>query len=257
MGSSGKAGRVAGLGGHRWRPSGVRRLVPLAVLACGLVAFFALGLDDYVSFSVLRDRRQALMAFVADNGLAAGLIYTALYALAVAFSIPGASVLTVAGGFLFGTLWASAMVVVGATVGAVAVFLAARTAFGDVLRRRAGGWVARLEAGFRENAFSYMLTLRLIPAVPFWLVNLAPALLGVPLGVFALTTFVGIIPGTVVYAGVGNGLGATLEAGTSPDLGVVFRPEVILPLVGLAALSLLPVAYKRIRGRRPAAPDME
>jgi uncharacterized membrane protein YdjX (TVP38/TMEM64 family) len=169
---------------------------------------------------------------------------------ATAVSIPGATILTLAGGFLFGIIWGSALTVLGATLGATAVFLAARTALGDALRRKAGPWMQRMEAGFRRDAVSYLLSLRLIPVVPFWLVNLVPAFFGVPLRTFVWTTAVGIVPGTVVYTSVGNGLGATLEAGGRPDLGVIFQPEVLLPLIGLGLLALLPAAWKRWRGRR-------
>lgn len=234
----------------------LRRWLPLGVLALGLAGFFAFGLDDYLSFETLRDRHAALTALVAENRWAAAFLYLAIYVLAVAFSIPGATVLTLVGGFLFGILWGSVLVVIGATAGAVCVFLAARTALGDFLRRRAGPWLRRLEAGFRENAFSYMLTLRLLPVAPFWLVNLAPAFLGVSLPTYALTTFIGVIPGTIVYAAIGNGLGATLEAGDDPDLGIIFEPHILLPLVGLALLSLLPVVVKAVRRRRGLPPGL-
>jgi uncharacterized membrane protein YdjX (TVP38/TMEM64 family) len=227
-----------------------RRFLPLMVLAGALVAFFALDLDRFVSFRALADNRDALVAFVQANALAASLVYLLVYAVATAVSIPGATILTLAGGFLFGIVWGSALTVLGATLGATAVFLAARTALGDALRRKAGPWMQRMEAGFRRDAVSYLLSLRLIPVVPFWLVNLVPAFFGVPLRTFVWTTAVGIVPGTVVYTSVGNGLGATLEAGGRPDLGVIFQPEVLLPLIGLGLLALLPAAWKRWRGPR-------
>lgn len=230
---------------HGWR-----RLWPLAVLAAGLALFFALGLDHYVSLSALGEHRADLAAFVERNGALAAAAYVAAYAVAVAFSIPGAVVLTLAGGFLFGTAAASVYTVAGATAGAVAVFLAARSALGGLLRERAGPWVAKLESGFRENAFSYLLFLRLVPLFPFWLVNLVPAVLGVPLGVYTAATLLGIVPGVVVYASVGSGLGAVLDAGGTPDLGVLLSADVVLPLAGLALLALLPVAVKAWRARR-------
>lgn len=235
-------------------PSLVRRFLPLALLLAGLGLVFALGLDRYLTLDALSAHREALLAYVTENRVAASALFVLVYAAVVALSIPGGAVLTIAGGFLFGILWGSLLVVAGATAGAVAVFLAARTALGDTLRRRAGPWVQRLEAGFRDNAVSYMLTLRLIPLVPFWLVNLVPAFFGVSLGAYALTTVLGIIPGTLVYASVGNGLGATLEAGGAPDLGLIFRPAIFLPLLGLGLLSLLPVAYKRLRARQGRPP---
>ena len=231
------------------------RCLPLAVLAGGLVLVLVFGVHDLISLSALRENRQDLTDFVADNLVVAAAAYMAVYALATALSVPGGAILTLVGGFLFGVVIGGVLVVVAATLGAVGIFLAARTALGDSLRRRTGGWLKRLEGGFRRNTFSYLLTLRLIPIVPFWLVNLAPAFFGVPLTTFVVTTVLGIIPGTIVYVGVGNGLGATLDAGEDPDLGIILDPEILLPLLGLAVLSLLPLAYRHWRGRsRAAAP---
>lgn len=233
----------------------LRRLAPVVVLAAGFVLFFALGLDRYASFEALRDNRAALKDFVAGNGALALLAYAALYAVVVAFSVPGAAVLTIAGGFLFGTWLGGAVTVVGATLGATAVFLIARSAFGDALRARAGPLARRLEAGFRENALSYLLFLRLIPLFPFWLVNLVPAFAGVSTGTYVLGTALGIVPGTFVFASVGNGVGAIFDAGGVPDLSIVFAPEVVGPLVALAVLSLVPVVYKKVRARRAGPAD--
>lgn len=230
-------------------PSPLRRLLPLAVLAAGFAAFFALGLHRTLTLSELAARRADLAAFVDAQGGLAALAYVGVYALVIAFSVPGGTVLTLAGGFLFGTAWGTAYAVAGATLGAVAVFLAARSALGGALRRKATPWIGRLEAGFRANAFSYMLFLRLVPLFPFWLVNLVPAFLGVPLRVYALATLIGIVPGALVYASVGNGLGAVLDAGGTPDLGLIFSADVLPPLLGLAALALLPVAVKAWRRR--------
>lgn len=227
-----------------------RRLLPLMLLVAGLLAFLALGGHRYVAFETLERHREALLALVAAHPTLAPLAFIGAYAVMVAFSIPGALVMTVAGGFLFGTLGGAACSVVGATLGATALFLAARTALGSLLRDRAGAAVSRMRAGFRENAFSYLLVLRLVPLFPFWLVNLVPALLGVSLRVFLLGTFFGIIPGSLVYASVGNGLGALFEAGQEADIeNAIYQPEVLLPIVALVALSLLPVAYKKVRSR--------
>jgi uncharacterized membrane protein YdjX (TVP38/TMEM64 family) len=228
---------------------GAGRFLPLAALAAGLVIFFALGLHRYLSFSALAENRDFLMKFVEDHPVTSPLAFMAVYALAVAFSIPGAVVLTIAGGFLFGTWAGGFYVVIGATIGAVGVFLAARTALGEGLRRRAGPWIGRLEAGFRENALSYLLVLRLVPLFPFWLVNLVPAFLGVPLTTYALGTFIGIVPGCFVYASVGNGLGAVFDAGGTPDLTIIFKPEILLPIIGLSLLALIPVVYKKFKGK--------
>jgi uncharacterized membrane protein YdjX (TVP38/TMEM64 family) len=229
-----------------------RRLLPLLVLAAAIALVFATGLHRYLSFGALRENRQALQAFVADNYLAAALLYVAVYAAAVAISIPGAVVLTVTGGFLFGSLWGTLLVVIGATTGATLLYLVAKTALGDSLRAKAGGVITKLEAGFRENALSYLLVLRLVPLFPFWLVNLAAAVLGVPLATYVLGTFFGIIPGSYVYATVGAGLGSVFDQGGEPSLAGVLTPQVLTALVGLAVLSLIPVAYKKLKGRRGA-----
>lgn len=223
------------------------RLVPLVVIAGGFAAFFAFGWHEYLSFETLREHRQSLLVWRHDNYVLAALTFIAIYVLVVAFSLPGAVWMTIGGGFLFGTVAASTYVVVAATLGASAIFLAARYALGDVLRSKAGPAMRRMEAGFRENALSYLLVLRLVPLFPFWLVNLVPAFLGVPLRTFVIGTFVGIIPGSVVYCLVGNGLGAVFDAGETPNLGIIFEPEILAPIIGLAVLSMVPVFYKRLK----------
>ena len=229
----------------------LKRFLPLAVMLLAIVAAFALGLDDYLSLDQLERHRARLLDLVGRHPLSAPLAYMLIYAAAVALSIPGGAILTMTGGFLFGVVAGTCYVVIAATSGATIVFLIARTALGDSLRRRAGPGVRRMEAGFRENAFHYLLVLRLIPVFPFWLVNLVPAFLGVPLTTYVAATLVGIIPGSLVYASIGNGLGAVFESGGRPDLGIIFEPEIILPIIGLAALAILPVAYKKIRARQP------
>ena len=226
------------------------RLVPLGLIVAAFAAFFALDLDRFVSFAALGEHRDSLSAFVAANEVLAAALFVLVYAVAIAVSLPGGAVLTIAGGFLFGTVLGTLLVIVAATLGATALFLAARTAIGDPLRARAGPALKRMEEGFRENALSYLLFLRLIPVFPFWLVNLVPAFLGVPLGTYVLGTFVGIIPGSFVYASVGNGVGALFDAGETPDLGIIFSSEILIPIVGLAVLALLPIAYKRYRASR-------
>lgn len=225
------------------------RWLPLVGLVLGFAAFFALGLHRHLTFETLAQNRADLLAWADAHPLLAPLAYLLLYVAAVAFSIPGATILTVAGGFLFGAVPGAFYAIVGATIGATAVFLIARTALGDLLRARAGGAIQRMEEGFRANALSYLLVLRLVPLFPFFVVNLVPAFLGVGLGTFVAATFLGIIPATLVIASIGNGLGAILDAGGTPDLGILFEPAILLPILGLAALALVPVAYKRLRGR--------
>lgn len=233
----------------------LKRMLPLLILVIGLVLFFAFDLGHYLSWEVVAEYQDWLLGQVAAYGFLAYLIFLVIYAVVTAFSIPLGWVLTVVGGFLFGTVAAAVTVIFGATVGAVCLFLAARYAFYDVLHAKAGPAVLKMEQGFRENALSYLLVLRLVPLFPFWLVNLVPALLDVPLRIYVIATFVGIIPGTFVYASVGNGLGEILAAGERPDAYIIFEPHVLIPILGLAVLALIPVFYKAWKARKDKAAD--
>lgn len=244
--SPGATRAAPGTAGRSTAPSRARRLIPLAVLLAALVAFFAFGLQDWVELDRLRQHRLWLSAQVDQHYLLSLIAFILVYAAAVAISVPGGAVLTIAGGFLFGLVVGSIATVVAATIGAVTLFLAARSALGDSLRARAGPWLRKLESGFTENALSYLLVLRLVPLFPFFVVNLVPAFLGVTLRVYVIGTLFGIIPGTVVYTSVGAGLGTLFEAGEDLTLDHVLTPEIILGLVGLALLALLPVAYKKL-----------
>lgn len=228
---------------------GIRRLWPLAVIVVGFVAFFVLGFDRYVTLDSLRDHRTQLIDFVADNALVAGLLFMAIYAAATALSLPGGLILSLAGGFLFGTWLGGCLAAIGATIGASAIFLIAKTSLGDAMLARAGPVIKKMEAGFRRDAASYMLILRLVPLFPFWLVNIVPAFLGVPFRTYFVTTALGILPAAFIYTCVGNGLGQLFEIGGNPNLGVIFEPQFLVPLLGLAVLAMIPVAYKRWRSR--------
>lgn len=225
--------------------SRLRRALPLAILLALLAAAWASGLTGILSLDALARHRAALVEAVAARPVLSAAAYVGLYVLVVALSLPGGAVMTLAGGFLFGTWSATALTVAGATAGACALFLAARGAFAPLVARRAAGLVAALRPGLEKDGFFYLLTLRLIPVVPFWLANLAPALVGMPFGAYAAATAIGIIPGTAVFAGIGAGLGEVLDAGGQPDLGVVLSPPVLLPLLGLAALSLLGAWWRK------------
>jgi uncharacterized membrane protein YdjX (TVP38/TMEM64 family) len=232
----------------RWR-----RFLPVAVIVAGIVAYFALGLHRYVSFDTLREHRAELVAWVADHRMLAIGVFFVAYVLIIAFSLPVGTLGTLLGGFLFGIVMGTALSVIAATLGATLVFLAARGAFADALRRRAGDWFARMEDGLNRHAFSYLLFLRFVPVFPFWLINIAPAFFRVPTRTFALTTFLGIIPGTAVYASVGAGLDKVFDAGRTPDLDTLRDPNLYLPLAALALLSLGPVVWGWLRGRREGA----
>jgi len=233
-------------------PSGFswKRIVPLLVLVAGLVAFFSLDLNRYLSFSALGENRVALLDWVSANSLLAPVIYILAYIIVVAFSLPGGAVMTISGGFLFGAVMGGIYAVTGATLGATALFLIAKTSLGDYLLAKAGPAIKKMQAGFDENALSYMFVLRLIPLFPFFLVNLAPAFLGVSLRVYLIATFFGIMPGSFVYALVGAGLGSVFDRGEAFTLAGVMTPQMIAALAGLALLALVPVVYKKMKGRR-------
>lgn len=241
--------------GARGGKAAWRRWLPLVVLAVGVALFFALDLGRYLSLETLREHRQALKGFVASNGVTAALAYAGVYIVIIALSLPVGAVLTLAGGFLFGAVLGTVLAVVAATIGATLLFLIARSTFGELLRVKAGPFVRRLEGGFADHALSYLLFLRLIPIFPFWAVNLVPSLIGVPISIFVLGTFIGIIPVTGVYASFGAGLGGLFDAGQEISLQAVLTPEIIVALLGLALLALLPIAIKSRRRRRRGADD--
>lgn len=228
----------------------IRRALPLAVIAVAAVTGFFFR--DALSFETLAAHREQLIAWRDSAYVLAALAYMAAYAAMVAFSLPGALVATLAGGFLFGVFPGALLTVIAATTGAIAIFLAAKTGLGDALHARmlasgSGGVTGRLERGLKENEVSYLLLMRLVPAVPFFIANLAPAFFGVGLRTFAWTTLIGIIPGTTVYTWVGAGLGEVFARGGTPDLGILFEWHVLGPILGLCALSALPIVLKAIR----------
>ncbi len=231
------------------------RLLPLLLLLAVLVAFFALGLNKYLTLDLLRENREVLKTWVHEHKTEAVLLFILAYIMVAAFSLPLGVLLSVAGGFLFGSVFGAAWIVVGATIGATILFFVAKTALGEPLRERFASQLKKMEEGFRTNAFSYLLLLRLVPLFPFWLVNLAPAFLGVSVTTFVVTTAIGIIPGSFVFASIGNGLNALFEAGERPDLSLMAllsRPDFYVPIVGLAVLSLIPIVYRTFFAKKQA-----
>jgi uncharacterized membrane protein YdjX (TVP38/TMEM64 family) len=247
----------------------IRRLLPLTavVLLAGL-AYYGLGRGG-LSLEALVRNRAAIDAFVTEHRVLAVLAYIGLYMTAVTLSVPGALLLTVSGGFLFGVVVGASAAVIGATVGATVIFLVARTAFGEPLLRWAGPLARQLVQGFRDDAFSYLLFLRLVPAFPFFLVNLVPAFAGVRLGPFVAATALGIIPASLVYAFAGTGLDSVITvqknlyeaclAASRPgcslsfDARDVLTPQLLGALVALGLLALMPVVVRRLRARRSAS----
>lgn len=232
--------------------SNARRYLPVVLIGSALAIFFAAGGADALRLEALTARYAEMQAFVGANRLAAALLFVGVYAGLVAISFPGAWVLTVIGGLLFGTLIGGGLAVVGATAGATVIFLAAKTAFAETLKAKAGPRLQKLQAGFEANAASYLLTLRLVPAFPFFLINIAAGVFGMRLAPYVLATGFGIIPGALVYASVGAGAGSIVAAGGRIDAGgLLLKPEILLPILGLVFLSLLPVIVRRFRGPLP------
>lgn len=225
----------------------IKRFGPLILVALAVAAVIASGLGDHLSLAELKARRDQLQGFVALHPMLSFGLYILIYIAVVSLSLPGALVMTLSGGFLFGPWLGAAAASSGASLGAAVIFLVCRTAVGDSLRGKAGSTISRIEEGVRRDAFSYILTLRLIPVMPFWLVNLAAGFVNIPLRTFLAATVLGILPGSLVYSGLGAGLGEVFASGQEPNLRVIFEPHVLLPLVGLGLLSLLPVVLRRFR----------
>lgn len=231
---------------------GLGRALPLA----GVAAVAILGavlLRDHLTFDALAANREALIALRDANYALTVLAFAAAYVAIVAFSLPGATVATLTGGFLFATFPGALYNVAAATVGATAIFAAARWGLGERLAARmdAGeGLVRRIKDGIDENQWSMLFLIRLVPVVPFFVANVVPALVGVPIHRFVVSTFLGIVPGAVVFTSVGAGLSEVFARGETPNLGIIFEPQVLLPILGLAALAALPIAVKAVRGRK-------
>jgi uncharacterized membrane protein YdjX (TVP38/TMEM64 family) len=226
-----------------------RRLIPLLVVLGAAILGFVF-LRDYLSFSALTENREALETYRDRNYPLTVFVFIAAYVVIVAFSLPGATVATLTGGFLFGLFPGVFFNIIGATVGATGIFLAAKTGLGDRMAARMDASTGRLNKLKREldgAQWSILFVMRLVPAVPFFVANLLPALVGVPLYRFVVSTFFGIMPGALVYTSVGDGLGAVFDRGETPDLGIIFEPRILLPILGLAALALLPVVLRLFR----------
>jgi uncharacterized membrane protein YdjX (TVP38/TMEM64 family) len=248
------------------RPYGFRRLWPVIIVVAAIAVVFGSGLYRELSFESLVRHHAAIEKLVAEHEITAFAAYVGLYIVVVMLSIPGVMVLTVAGGVLFDTLVGALGAIAGATVGGTVIFLIARGAVGEILIRRAGPRLAKVAAGFREDAFCYLLFLRLVPLFPFWLVNLVPALAGVRLPPFVAATALGIIPGSFAFAFFGSGLDsmiyarkaayqACLAAGHADcrldfDVYALAAPRVLIAFIILGLFALLPVVVKYVKASR-------
>ncbi len=258
--------KASGSSGQKSR-GGIGRWLPLIVLAGLMVLAFSMGWHKYLSFKTVGLNYEALQNFISDNLLVSLLLFAAIYIVVVALSLPGGLILTVSGGLLFGWKIGAPTTIIAATIGATILFLIAKTSFGEGLADKAGPWLAKLRDGFKENALSYLLFLRLVPAFPFFVVNLAPALLGVPLKTYVLGTLFGIIPGTLAYSFAGAGLGSVVEAQNASynacltskseaecpytiDTSSILTPELITAFVLLGVVALIPVFLNKWKARR-------
>ena len=250
-----------------WRDK-AKKYLPLILLVLVAVLVIQQGWYKYLTLEHIAANRDMLREFVTNNFLIAILGYAAIYIVVVALSLPGGALLTITGGFLLGWLLAGIVTVIAATIGATIIFAIAKTSFGEALQARAGPWLDKLARGFREDGLSYLLFLRLVPAFPFWLINLAPALLGVKLSTFVIGTFVGIIPGTFAFSFLGAGLDSIIDAqqrafqqclktqgatgggeacSFSLDPGSLLTKELIIAFVALGLVALIPVVLKRMK----------
>ena len=228
----------------------LRLVIAVAVLG-GLIAVgYAFGLQNYLNLDALGEFR----LWIQDNLLVATLLFVVVYAVLVAISFPGATFLTIAGGFLFGQWIGTVSVVIAASVGSTIIYMLAKWVFRDALSKQAEGFLARMEKGFRENELAYMFLLRLIPAFPFVAINIGAGVLNVKLRNYLIGTFFGIMPGSFVYVSIGNAIqagAATIEE--TGLLSVFAQPQVYIPFIGLAVLGALPILIKRLGGRKAAA----
>ena len=223
--------------------SSLGKIIILGVLGLGLGAFFYFDVGQYFSLEALKANRDDLLTYANANFTAAVVLYVAVYVLQTAFSLPGGALMTLTGGFLFGSVLGTIFVNVGATTGATLAFLAARYVLRDWVEKKFGHRIEPIQAGFAQNAFSYLLTLRLIPAFPFFLVNLVSGLTRMPLGTYVIGTSIGIIPGSFVYAFAGRQLGSI------NSLAEIASPPVLMAFTFLGLLALVPILHRKFTGR--------
>ncbi len=235
----------------------MKRFLPLMILVALAIGLFASGVTRFLSLAALQTHEAALRVLISEHRLLSLAAFVASYALAATVSLPGAAMLTLSAGYLFGTWLGGSAAVIGASLGAFAAYFVVRTSLGAALREKAersGGRLKAVMDGVKDGAFGYILTLRLIPLAPFWLVNVAAALAGAPPRAYALATVMGIMPATFIYSGIGAGIGDVIARGRSPNLGVIFEPRILVPLAALGLLSLAATVYQRLKARSDQAP---
>ncbi|MGR3435120.1 MAG: TVP38/TMEM64 family protein [Shimia sp.] len=231
--------------------SRLKRALPL-IGVIGMAVLGAVFLRDYLGFEALRDNREALLAFRDGNYLLLSVLFVLVYAAIVAFALPGAAIASITGGFLFALFPGTLFNMIAATLGATATFLVARYSAGDAWEKLSEneGIVGRIKKGIDESQWETLFLVRLLPIFPFFVSNIALSLVGVPLWKYVVGTFLGILPGALVYTWIGAGLGEVFARGETPDLGLLFEPHILGPILGLAALAVLPIVIKSLRGRK-------
>ncbi len=225
----------------------MKKWIPLLVIAALMILTYFLGLTKYLTFDTLKAHRHMLLDEVSLHWFLAPFLFIILYTISTSLSLPTGLLLSLTGGFLFPQPFSTLYVLAGATLGASIFFLATKTALGDFLRKKAGPRLQKIRKEFQESGTNYLLFLRLVPIFPFWLVNIAPAFLGVPLRTFVWTTFVGIIPGTFVFTQTGAGLGAILDSGEDFSLNTILNRQMKIALIALGLFALIPIIIKKIR----------
>ena len=225
----------------------MKKWIPIIVIVMLMIAAYFLGIADFFTYEQIQKHHMTLTQYVSENFYLMSGLFILMYLVSTALSLPIGIYLSLLGGFLFPQPFSTIYVILGATVGASILFWAARTALGDSLRQKATPFLSKMEKGFNENAASYMLFLRLIPAFPFWLVNLAPAFLGVSYLTYLWTTAVGILPGVVVFTQFGAGLDAVFEGNQEFSLDNILNRDIKIALVALAIFVLIPVMVKKFR----------
>ncbi len=224
-----------------------KKLLPLLLIISAIILAYVFELHRFLSYASLKEHHEMLKAWTQAHLLLSILTVAGIYIVVVALSLPVATSITLFSGYLFGTFLGGTVVIVSASIGACIIFLVVRYALADWIAGRSHQWLKKLEQGFQENAFNYLLFLRLVPLFPFWVVNVAPALLNMRLRSYFVATFFGIIPGSLVYTALGNSLNALLAEDKTPDIGIIFQPNVFVPLLLLGLLALVPVLYRKLK----------
>lgn len=222
----------------------ILRFIPLVILVGAIAAAYHYGLNEYLSLESIKAQKEQFQGMIDARPFLAPLAFVAIYAACVALSLPIATLMTLLGGFLFGLVQGTLLVVTGATIGATIIFLVAKTSLGSTLRDKAGGFYTKIEANMKENAVGYLLFMRLVPIFPFVAVNVVPALFNIPVGIFILTTFFGVIPGTTVFVYFGQQLGSI------ESLGDLVSPEVLSAFALLGVFALIPTLYSQYKKRK-------